>query len=352
MNKVNEIRDALSLTAEQTVSLRQEFKNISGSTTPWYMRVFTFIGALFALIPFLFFISLAGIFNSMESVGAIGCIILTVCSALTYKSQDNINLDPFIIVGLLLGQVLVTVFLITKIRNVSLSTVGVVGLVLELILFVACRSVTQRFLSIVLSFVSLSLIIFDSKQFSIIPVIIGVGAFVYTVIHLKRALLLYYEKSFPVLFVPLKYGLLIALIGMTSVSVPYSKFEIIEAFWWIATVMIVLSMIWFLLKVSHESKWPKSQLILFSGGVVLLLIPTLNAPGIALSMLFAIIAFRYSSKASLFLSIISLLYFISSFYYSLHFTLLVKSVILMISGILFLGAFTIVLKFWPEEAAK
>ena len=74
------------------------------------------------------------------------------------------------------------------------------------------------------------------------------------------------------------------------------------------------------------------------GAIILITLPTLTTPGILAGILLLILAFRQSERVLMVYAYIFMTIFIIYFYYLLNITLLVKSIILMLTGVLFLGA--------------
>jgi len=67
-----------------------------------------------------------------------------------------------------------------------------------------------------------------------------------------------------------------------------------------------------------------------------MLVSTIFSPSISGAMIIVLLSFLVNYKTGLAIGIISLIYFISQYYYDLNFTLLTKSIILFSSGIVFL----------------
>jgi len=72
---------------------------------------------------------------------------------------------------------------------------------------------------------------------------------------------------------------------------------------------------------------------------ILLLLPTVLSPAISGAILIILLSFLVNYKTSLVIGIAAFIYFVSQYYYDLHFTLLTKSILLFSSGILFLGLY-------------
>lgn len=86
---------------------------------------------------------------------------------------------------------------------------------------------------------------------------------------------------------------------------------------------------------------PVSKSALLVGLGVILSI-TLFAPTISLSILLLTMTFRNNHRTGFALSIVSLLAAIGLYYYDLHYSLLVKSILLMVSGLFFLAGFKLI----------
>ncbi|HET9637643.1 MAG TPA: DUF4401 domain-containing protein [Allosphingosinicella sp.] len=74
------------------------------------------------------------------------------------------------------------------------------------------------------------------------------------------------------------------------------------------------------------------------GGAILLALLSLTAPGLASALLILLLGFAAGNRILIALGILSLLGFVAHFYYSLHATLLEKSGILALTGVVLLAA--------------
>lgn len=349
MHRINELIKILSLSENESIAIEAQLIEKAGNNVPWFMRAFSFFGAFLSALLFIGFLAIANLFDSFESMGLLGIVLIIAGVIFTHTVKDNPLFDPFIISGLILGQVLLVVSTVEKVNGDSLITVGITGIFLETFLFISCKSVTQRFLSILLFFLSLMLIIYDSKQFSIVSLFIGVSVFLFTFMQYKRALFLYLEKRWGAIYNPLKFGLLISSLGLTALSILNKQLEISDQYWYIGTLLIALTLGTLIINTAKENKWTNKFTFILLLGIAIILTPSINAPGIGLAILLIISGFKFNCRPTIFLGILGMLVFISAFYYSLQITLLIKSFILMISGILFISAFISVNKFWPPE---
>ncbi|MET1113206.1 MAG: DUF4401 domain-containing protein [Allosphingosinicella sp.] len=89
---------------------------------------------------------------------------------------------------------------------------------------------------------------------------------------------------------------------------------------------------------------------LAAGVAILLALISLTAPGLASALLILLLGFAAGSRILAALGILSLLGFVAHFYYSLHASLLEKSGILALSGLLLLAAHVAMRRFVPSTA--
>ncbi|MEL7161196.1 MAG: DUF4401 domain-containing protein, partial [Bacteroidota bacterium] len=83
----------------------------------------------------------------------------------------------------------------------------------------------------------------------------------------------------------------------------------------------------------------KRRLALYLTGLTLLLLPLTLAPAAAPALLVLLLGITINDRISIGLGTIALLYFLGHFYYDLNQTLLVKSIVLLLSGTLLLGTY-------------
>ena len=87
------------------------------------------------------------------------------------------------------------------------------------------------------------------------------------------------------------------------------------------------------------------------GAAVLFGLLALNAPGLTTALLVLLLGFAAGNRILLALGIIGLFLFVGHFYYSLHATLLAKSGMLALTGVLLLGAWLLLRRNTPATEA-
>jgi len=133
------------------------------------------------------------------------------------------------------------------------------------------------------------------------------------------------------------------------------KFKIQDANLWFQPWMeqlllsaITLYVVWKLLQKIHP-KPSQIATILALVGVLIITLLSFQAQGLLTGAIIILLGFSASNRVLLGLGVITLLYFISNYYYSLQNTLLDKSIILFILGIALIAGRFIMLKLLPGQ---
>jgi hypothetical protein len=102
----------------------------------------------------------------------------------------------------------------------------------------------------------------------------------------------------------------------------------------------------------REGHGPGSRIGLAAiGGAILFGLLALNAPGLATAMLVLLLGFAAGNRVLMALGILGLFLFVGHFYYSLHATLLEKSGLLAVTGVVLLGAWFLLKRSGTPAAA-
>jgi uncharacterized membrane protein len=94
--------------------------------------------------------------------------------------------------------------------------------------------------------------------------------------------------------------------------------------------------VWEIVNRIGHSGLNKVSLVLY-GAVVALTLASWQAHGITIGLVILLLGFAGSNRVLMGLGIIAFLYFVSNYYYFLHVTLLIKSLSLLLIGLVMLG---------------
>jgi len=160
---------------------------------------------------------------------------------------------------------------------------------------------------------------------------------------------------------PVGYGLTLALIqveGMASwrhsLAMLVQEKPFLGASAWIGEALVGIAFlvsVWALLR---RAAWEAGELrtLLGLAAAVLLGAASFKAPGIAAGLMIVLLGFAGGNRVLAGLGIASLLFYMSSYYYLLDTTLLVKSGVLLATGVVLLGARALILSYvLPRERA-
>lgn len=114
---------------------------------------------------------------------------------------------------------------------------------------------------------------------------------------------------------------------------------------WLSSAGIIGIILFFLHHIISDLKIEKQRnRILIYLLVILVLLPACFAPAVCGALLIIMLSFHTGYKPGLILGILALVYFSGQYYYNLHYTLLVKSEIMLATGALFILAWFVLKK--------
>ncbi|TDR19429.1 GDYXXLXY domain-containing protein [Marinicella litoralis] len=328
-------------------------------TTFWYIRVLQgFAGWLAAvfLIGFLGF-GVAGLFEHGAAMMVLG-VILNVSSYVFFKTKPGSDFfEQMVLAFSLTGQFLFAFGLFELFEFKGQQWLAVVGLY-QIVLMLVMPNFLHRFLS---------------AWFAVIALFWGFEAWVYSGLGsaLVAALFvwLWLDKTGwqadKDLYEPIGYALGLSLLQL-NVQSQYWLFDMFryrqyEGSWlmqnaeWISALLNSAVLLYFIFRMAQEHKVALSskagRFIVLAA--VVMMFSALPVIGLSSAILVILVGFARQNKVLLVMGVISLLGFVSWYYYSLNITLLQKSLILMLIGtVLLLGHVLLKVMFASDNKAK
>lgn len=312
--------------------------------SPWYISVFmAFLGWLAALF-LLGFVGF-GVFSVIENKITsfiIGCLMIGGAYLLLHKNKA-IFAEYFSLAISLAGQALVLWSLLES-SGAESRIFWFAMMVLQILLATFMPGAVHRvFSAYFASFALMALLVLSGAQH------IGVSIILFGVVWLWLN-----EFRFTKVMPQIRsmgYGLVLALTSIKgSLIVPASS-----GIWWgynrqpdiwiqpwvgqLLSGFILIFLVWGLLHQSSSSisKLPSRLLVLAYLAAALIAVTSFEAPGIIIGIAILLLGFAGSNRVLIGLGSVSLLLYISAYYYQLHNTLLDKSVSLLALGIVLLG---------------
>lgn len=328
-------------------AILEEFQQKDNQTATLAIKILSVFGGLMATLAFLGFLVIVGLYKSELGLVTFGIGFLAVAIGLN-KLSDSLLLDTFCIT-LYISGFLMLAFGLHEFKMDE-------NLIALLISFIALSSllITQNFM---LSFISIMTVsssflylIFHNSYYNIIHFYLALYAILICCIYIFEAKLIASHKKLANLYAPLRIGSIFSfLLGLLCVG-KKDAIPVSENYIWISSIFIISLLIYLisdLLKVLQIKKIKNKVMVYILS--ILILSTTLFSPAISGALLIILLSFKVHHKTGFAIGIIALLYFISQYYYDLSFTLLTKSIMLMISGIGFLLLYVITNKAFKDE---
>ena len=302
------------------------------------IKILSIFGGILASLAFLGFLLLAGLYDSTTGLLVFGTVGIAA-GIFINKTYDKIIIDTISVSSYLIGFALLAFGLSTL--KLDENMICLICILVAAASLMITRSYILVFISVLIISGSILTIIASNKDFDIIHLYTSLLAIIVTVFYLKEARIIAWHTAFSRLYNPIRIALLLSfLAGLYCMGNDF--IEISGDYMWISSVVIILSIMYVLsqiFEILNISQTPQK-----AGNYIItaaLLLPTVLSPAISGAILIILLSFLVNYKTSLVIGILAFIYFVSRYYYDLHFTLLTKSILLFSSGILFLGLYVL-----------
>jgi len=325
-----------------------DIPQIENPDSPWYVKVMLAFSGWLAALFLLGFIAIGFEFIIENTVISffIGALMIGGAFKLL-QSPNNEFIEHLAFAISLAGQALV-VFSFFDITRFGDEGVWCLVLLLETILAFCMPNFVHRVFSSAIATASLYMVLNGwGLPVLFVSIIMLLASWVWLnefrfLKHLGRLRAIGYGLVLAV--IPLKGTALFGYAGMGWSS--YSKSELWAYPWLEESIlaMVMIYILWHLIqRINHQVSIPVKSALLLTIPIVCLL--SAEAPGFSVGLMIMLLGFAGSNRVLLGLGIASLLFFISSYYYLLDVTLLVKSQTLLMTGLILLAVRWCVLRF-------
>jgi len=324
--------------AEKVIAEMEIDKRVGGS--PWYVRLFVGLSAWIAAILLIGFLFIANILTDDQVALIFGAVFCLIAVGLNRFGPRNDFLGQLGLALSLAGQILFTLGLSSIFDYEFVPTaLGLIGF--EIVLLWLYQSQLHRAISTLVIFGAILSILLEEDIMEAVHALIFVLGAGFAAIHYKDEHLRL--TGIEDLIRPVSYSMAIFLLGLMVLPL----LDDFDLQWWITAVLSLIILIFLILQVVKSL-----GLGLRSGAVpwllvgsVVLLVPAIRMPGILGALIVLVAGFWRSDRPMIGIASAFLVFYLGAYYYSLEWTLLVKSFALMGTGaILFLLRF-ILLKF-------
>ena len=322
-------------------------ESVPEEDTPWYLKTVLGISAWLSALLFILVLTQLDILNEGLHflVAGIVLIILSLVLRLNVKSEFLVQLAFALSLA---GQGSFAGGLYEASGNPQVTWLVVA--IMEIVLIIIYPDFVHRFMATVATSTALVLLIYELEWSQLIHVL----ALLLTVltIYIWHHESKFFSRNQDALFRPVGYGVAFSLLGLGVLSA-ISEIDAFDS-WWIFSLILTGGIIYTTYHILDTL-----DITVFRGfglglliGIIALLTPLMQAPGIAASVLILCLGYFRGNRILVGLCLISLALFLSRFYYSLDFTLLTKSYMLMASGVIFLVFRRILRSISPRKASQ
>ncbi|MBD3903522.1 DUF4401 domain-containing protein [Chryseobacterium sp. Ch-15] len=342
---IKQLLDSLQSSSDKDLKFNEEeiYKAYEKSDNQQSLaiKILSIFGGIMASCLFIAFLFITGIYDSEWGLLVLG-IPLIIFGAFITKVTDNILLDTLSISAYIIGFVLVGAGLLQMDTDENL--VSIIFILIAVSALFIVRSYLISFISVLIICGGFLFLMISNNSFDLIHIYISLLALILTFIYLKEAKLITFNKAFSQLYDSVRIALIFCfLAGLYLLGKNYRldyiggySFEYLG----ISSVVIILAILYVISHLFEMLNIKKSEQ---KYGIyalsVLILLPTVFAPAISGAILIILLSFLVNYKTSLVIGVVAFIYFVSQYYYDLHYTLLTKSIVLFCSGILFLGLY-------------
>ena len=315
-------------------AILKEYNTLEEQKSSLTIKILSIFGGFLATLAFLGFLFIAGLYNSELGLLVFGSGFI-ISALWLHKVYDKLVIDTFSI------SLYVTGFVLLSFALSGMNIDDNIIAVLVILIAVSSLLITQNF---ILSFISILIIsgsfiflIISNDIYDLIHLYISIHTFILTYLFLNEAKLISLNKRLSRLYNPVRIGLIISLLFGFILVGKRHLIPISQNFIWLSSIAMILVTIYLVYRVLriHEIKTLKSKVMVYILSV-LILASTIFSPSISGAIVIVLLSFWVNYKTGLAIGVISIIYFISQYYYDLNLTLLTKSIILFVSGIMFL----------------
>lgn len=321
-------------------ALLHEITEQAENKTSIAITILSIFGGVFSTGAFLAFLFITGIYESEEAILVLG-IGLIGASLWLNKAFNKISIDAISVTAYLIGLVMI---------GFSFAEIGLlpfhIFMIFILLAFVSL-AIIRTFVLSLLSFLlifgsSFGMVIENTGTFTTINIYMVVLVLLFAGVSLNESTILAHAKKLSKLYQPLYLALVVSLISLLLVGFTAINYVDYEASTvdvsWLPSIIISMAILYVTFKITSLFFVELSQLqqILIYGGTIFILAPTLFAPSLSGTLLIVLISYYVNNNVSLVMGILAFIYSIFQFYYYLGYTLLFKSILLFVTGVLFL----------------
>lgn len=299
--------------------------------TPWYVRTLVGVCAWFAALCFVAFLVFSVSFDDEYGWIVLGLVLCVAASGIQRVAKHVVFPEQLALALSLAGQIL----FVAGIASLTDSeiVVALVLIVLEVVLFAVYVDYVHRFLATVTICAAIVLLLNGLGLTEAVHVLVALLALATVVLWEHTAKLT--TMGWQGVYEPIGYALPAALFGLLLFSLG-DLAELLPVRWWWLSALglgIVLFYLAQRLRRHYTLTVHASLMVWLLFGMAILLLPALRSPGILAAVIVLLLGFSRGSRLLYGAATVFLAMFLGAWYYNLETTLLLKSLLLMATGV-------------------
>jgi hypothetical protein len=312
----------------------EEYNTQGENKSSLAIKILSILGGFLATLAFLGFLAITGLYNSERGllIFGIGFIISAIW---LNKAYDKLIIDTFSISLYVIGFALLAFGLSEM--NVEENIIAILISLIALSSLIITQNFILSFISVIAISGSFLFLIISNNSYDLIHLYVAINTVILAYLYLNEAKLISSNKKLSQLYNPIRIGMVISLLfGLISIGKRH-LIPISQNYIWLSSIVMVLVtmyLVYTIMKINEIITF-KSKVMIYTLSA-LILGSTIFSPSISGAIVIILLSFLVNYKTGLAIGIISIIYFISQYYYDLNFTLLTKSIILLVSGVIFL----------------
>lgn len=353
MNNVNVLLQELQEKYGDTfsfdqVAIEEEVGIQSAQFSNLAVKILSMIGGVLGSLFFLGFLMILGLYDAPAIALMMGVVLILVALGIdrneTSVLLDTVSISNFLIGGFLIG------FGLIDLTGEDENLLILVAMVIASISFFFAKGFMLRIICVLIFNGSWLALILENKinsafHFQIIFLLVS---FIY--LSLFEAKLISKNAFWNSIYKPLHAGFLVSLSFALFLLANSWKMEIYFFYDWISSISIFLANLFVVFKIIEGLKLSEEKNKIWIYGLsIFVFFPTFLMPSVGGAILVLLVSYHIGHRAGTALGIVGLVYFGMQFYYDLNLTLLTKSIILMLSGVVFLSAYYFYNKTFTDE---
>ncbi len=320
------------------VAIEKEVEIQSSQFSNLAVKILSVIGGFLGSLFFLGFLMILGLYDTPFIALVMGFILIVVAIGID-RNETSVLLDTVSISNFLIGGFLIGLGLVEQ-MNVNENLLILIAMTIAIVSFFFAKGFMLRLICVLIFNGSWLALILENRinsafHFQVIFLLVG---FLY--LSFFEAKLISKNTFWNSIYRPLHAGFLLSLSFALFLLANSWKMELYFYNDWISSIAIFLANLFVVFKIMEGLKLSDEKSKMWVYGLsIFVFLTTFLMPSIGGAILVLLASYHIGHRAGTALGMIGLVYFGIQFYYDLNLTLLIKSIILMFSGVVFLSAY-------------